>query len=428
MLVFQNNNENFEISDAIHYAAKTPSSDGFFTFAHKGATGKYEGYFIREPFYKKIYEYNTLEQRYMYIYTLDFNKEDIKQILYHLYELRKATFKYYFLSGNCATQTTDLLNVINDSVKEDKIYYLPIDTVKQYKKHIISKTKFIPLINKLNLLITKMSNKERKLFYKIIDNKEDVKSEYPDIVKEAMVHYSTFYFRRFHRVFKNYDSAMDQVYLTQNIKDKSPNPLDKTKPSNLGLGLYTKKNSDYLYFHYRPLFIDIFDIQLNNMQQSTVDTFTFDIISNNKNTKLIKFDLFNIKSFTTQTKFYKPASWSIYSGLNRYNVDNDLKINNEFGLGKTNYILGNSIINTMIYLGSDNIELYIKPYVNFSTTFTGNFKGGISTEYKKYSRKSYYLNQGFITLKNNNLIYQVKYENDNSNYSNRLLLSIKYNF
>ena len=82
----------------------------------------------------------------------------------------------------------------------------------------------------------------------------------------------------------------------------------------------------------------------------------------------------------------------------------------------------------MLYLGSDNSEIYMKPYINFNTTFNGNLKSGISTEYKKYSHGYYYLNQVFITLKDNNLIYQVKYENDNSNYSNRLLLSIKYNF
>jgi len=428
MLLFQNNNESFEIGDAVHFAAETSKKDGFLKYSYKGFNGKYKGYFLREPFYKKIYEYNTLEQRYMYIYTLDFNKEDIKQIIYHLYELRKATFKYYFLSGNCATQTTDLLNIINDNKREDKIYYLPIDTIKQYKKNIISKSKFIPLINKLNLLIKKMSKREKKLFYKIINNKEDISPKYPDIVKEAMVYYSTFYFRRFHRVFKNYDSSMNQVYTEQNIKDKSLNPLDKTQPSNIGIGLYANKDNDYLYFHYRPLFIDIFDIQLNSMQQSTVDTFTFDIISNNKNTKLIKFDLANIKSFTTQTKFYKPVSWSIYCGLNRNNIDNGLKINTELGLGKTNSIFKNSIINTMLYLGSDNSEFYIKPYINFNTTFNGNLKGGISTEYKKYSNDYYYLNQGFITLKDNNLIYQIKYENDNSTYSNRLLLSVKYNF
>lgn len=428
MLVFHSDNEDLEIGDVVHFAAETSKKDGFFKYSYKGFNGKYKGYFLREPFYKKMYEYNTLEQRYMNIYTLDFTKKEILQIIYHLYELRKATFKYYFLNGNCATQTTDLLNIISDKKREKKTYYLPIDTIKVYKNNIVSKSKYIPLVNKLNLLISKMTIKEKELFYRIIKTNEDIKEKYPDIIKEAMVDYSTFYFRRFHRVYRNYDSVMDKSYIKQDIEDKSFDPLNKTQPSNVGLGLYSLNDGDYLYFHYRPLFIDMFDIQLNNIQQSQVDTFTFDILLNNEITKLIKFDLVNIKSYTTQTSFYKPASWSIYSGLNRENIDNTIKFNNEIALGKTVPLFFNTIINTMFALGFDDTDIHIKPILNVYCNFNQHIKLGISSEYKYYFKNYYYNNKAFITLKDNNFIYQFKYENDNSNNPNKVLFSIKYNF
>ena len=214
MILFSNDNESINIGDAVHYAAKTPK----------------EG--------------------------LDFTKEQIEMLQYHLFELRKATFKYYFMDENCASQTTDLLNVVTFNIRKDKNYYLPIDTIRSYENNVIKKQKFTPLVNKLNLLLEKMTNEELILFNNTIKSNIQVSNTYPDIVKEAMVYYSTFYFRRFHRVFKNYDSAMNQVYKQDNIKDNSLNPLDKSRPSNIDIGVYLQNNKNYLYMHYRPLFID----------------------------------------------------------------------------------------------------------------------------------------------------------------------------
>ena len=216
MLLFSNENEPLEIGDVVHFAAKTSTDDNFLKYSYKGMTGQYNGYFIREPFFKKIYEYNTLEQRYMYIYTLDFTKEEIRTILYHLYELRKATFKYYFLDGNCASQTTDLLNIINIKNYKKSFYYLPIQTVSDIKDRIKNKDRFIPLLNKLNLLIQKMTPEEKKLFNELIEIQKEIDKNTPNIVKEAMVIYTTFNFRRFHNIHKNYENVMSQNYQKQN--------------------------------------------------------------------------------------------------------------------------------------------------------------------------------------------------------------------
>ncbi|VAY86319.1 putative outermembrane protein [hydrothermal vent metagenome] len=390
--------------------------------------GSYNGYFLREPFFKKIYEYNTLEQRYMYIYTLDFDQKQILQLLYHLFELRKATFKYYFLDGNCASQATDLLNIVNNKNRKNSIYYLPINSVQNNKKNIIQKTRFIPLINKLTLLLDKMTSKEKKLFNQIIKQHLQVTKNMPDIVKEAMVYYSTFYFRKFHRVYKNYNSVMRQNYKKQIIKDESLEPLKKTKPSNIGLGLYSQNNINYLYFHYRPLFIDMFDIQLNSLQESEVDIFTFDTIFNKENSKLLKFNFLNIKSFPTQLSFYKPMSWAIYSGLNRNNKDNLIKSNNEIGFGKTLSVLNYSTINMLLYLGNDNSDIYIMPYLNINTYLSNNAKIGISTYYKKYDGDNYNNNRIFLSYRYENFLYSLEYSEDNSAYDEKYVFNIKYNF
>jgi hypothetical protein len=427
MLLFTNDDEDMSLGDCVHYAAHTPK-EGFFKYAYKGSTGKYTGSFIREPFFKKIYDYNTLEQRYMYVYTLDFTKQQIKYLQYHLYELRKASFKYYFMDENCASQTTDLLNVVTSNIRKDKTYYLPIDVVRDYEDKIVDKNRFTPLINKLDMLVAKMTSDELKLFENTIKSNVEVRDNYPDIVKEAMVYYSTFYFRRFHRVFKNYDSAMNQKYIKQSIVDKSLDPLDKPKPSNFEVGVYNLNSKDYLYLHYRPLFINLYNIQLDNIQQSDVDTFSWDIIVNKNNIKLNKFNIVNLKSFTKQSIFYRPTSWGLYSGFNRENNTNELKFNNEIGVGRTITFSDNLSSNILMYLGMDNIDMYLKPYVNVNYYLSNNTKIMNTTIIKQYDGDYYFENKLLLAYSLNDYQYNLETINTDSKSGNSLRFSIMYSF
>jgi len=107
--------------------------------------------------------------------------------------------------------------------------------------------------------------------------------------------------------------------------------------------------------HYRPLFIDEYDFQFNNIQQSTVDTFACDLIIRENNIKLNKFSFVNLKSFTEQSIFYKPSSWALYSGLNR---DNKLVFNNELGVGRTISIVDDLSTNVLLYFSFLYLDIW----------------------------------------------------------------------
>lgn len=429
MLLFSKNNIPLEVGDVVHFAAKTSNKDNFFKYSYKGLLGEYNGYFIRGPFFEKIYEYNTLEQRYMYIYTLNLSKNEIQSILYHLFELRKATFKYYFLDGNCASQTTDLLKVLNINKNTEKsFYYLPIQTVSDFENKIIEKKRFIPLINKLNILIKNMTESEKKLFNNIIESQESINSNTPDIVKEAMVIYTTFNFRRFHNIHRNYKNVMNQKYTKQNILDVTPDPLLKSKPSNLGIGYFSNEKNSYINIHYRPLFIDLFDIQNNDLQESQIDTFAFDFLLKENHSKLNKFNLINIKSLPLQTSYYKPLTWSLYSGFNRANNKENLNYTNELGIGRTLSINDFSRASFLLNVGIDNLNYFIKPNILLNFYTSANTKTSIYTSYKYYSGEYFYQNKLYTSYKYKNYLFTLKYTNDNSENKNKYLISLKYNF
>jgi hypothetical protein len=428
MLLFTDDNKSIELGDAVHFAAKTNKQDGFFEYSYNGFSGKYYGYFIREPFYNKIYEYNTLEQRYMYIYKLDFTKEEILELLYHLFELRKARFKYYFLDGNCASRTTELLKVIQDDNIENKsFYYLPINTLEDFEYKITDTQKFIPLLNKLKLLIMKMNSEEKSLFFNIINNKSFVDKETPDIVKEAMVSYTTFHFRKLKKVYRNYNSVMEQSYQKEVIQDNSLQPLAKTKPSNLTIGMYRKSDMDYVYMSYRPLFLELFDYQNNSMQESEITTFNWDARVNDNKMILDRFDLANIKSLPKVSKFFRPVSWSLYSGFNRENESEYLSWINEFAIGKT-YSFENSYISLLGYIGFENDRFYGKPEIIYSYYFSNRIKLGFKNYYKKYIKESYSLNRYYLSYKKEKISYGISLIEKDAITSKDVLFTVKYNF
>jgi len=428
MLLFSDKNKSIEESDVIHFAAQTPRTDGFFKYSYKGLSGKYNGYFIREPFFKKLHEYNTLEQRYLYVYELDFKKEQIEFLLYHLYELRKATFKYYFFDVNCASQISDLLALIDDrNAKSNYNFYLPIYSLMDFENRITNQKSFMPTINKINYLINKMNPEEKKLFFNNIKYSNKVDESYTNILKESIQLNTILKFRKFNIVDKNYENVMNQTFIKNEIIDTQKHPLKKVKPTNLELG-YLKTYDNFIFLKYRPLFTELNDFQFNNLQKSEINTLTWEVLLNNSNSKLNYLNLINIKSLPKQLTFYNPLSWSLYLGLNRLNSYNDLKINTEAGFGRTFNIIENLHSSLLINLGFDNENIYLKPFVYLDYEFE-TFKLSTKYEYKTYLNKDYfYIYSLSLSKKFNDKFLNFEISNLSSYDELDYKLSFKINF
>jgi hypothetical protein len=429
MLIFNDNNTSIDIADTIHFSAKIDSSHNTFQYAYEITTSRYDAYFIREPFFKKIYQYNTIEQRFMYIYDLNLNKKKILNLIYHIYELRKATFKYDFLYGNCSSEIIELLHIEDKTINLDSngLFYLPIYAINSLKDKINNTTTLIPIYNKINSLISKMSKDEVDIFNKVIKTNKLPKGTLSDIVKEALVYYSIYNFRKHHIAFKNYDEIMNFKYKKTVLKNNYTDPLKKTQPSNIGIGYYNSSTKNGTSISFRPLLLDKHDIQNNKLQEADISLLNTELIYTNNDIKLYKFDLLDINSYAVQNNFHKPLSWSFYSGYNRNNLSNNLKIENYIGLGATRKYF-NSFNSILINVGIENDIAYVKPIYNFSKTYK-NVKFGFSIYTKNYTKNNRYINKTFyFNLKLKSFLLGIDLINDNSINDNQLNYSLKYNF
>jgi hypothetical protein len=117
---------------AINFAAET-GTDGGASFAIKGLTGFYSGYFSVIPYYQKLKQYGDWENRDIWEYRLDFTRDETEVVLEHVWELLEVSFPYYFFDDNCSFHLLALLEVARPGLRlssDFPLWVIPVDTVR----------------------------------------------------------------------------------------------------------------------------------------------------------------------------------------------------------------------------------------------------------------------------------------------------------
>lgn len=89
--------------NTLNFSAET-GADGGMMFAVKGLLGLYPGKYTVMPYYMKIAEYNDMENRDLWEYSLALSSAEVDRLAAHAWELGQGTFPYYFFSKNCSYQ------------------------------------------------------------------------------------------------------------------------------------------------------------------------------------------------------------------------------------------------------------------------------------------------------------------------------------
>lgn len=95
---------------AVDYAAAVDSQNAVI-YALRGLFGLFRGEFSIYPYAFKIREYNDLESRDIWEYSLDMTAEERAQLIDHLWELGHAWFRYFYTRRNCSWHILGALEV-----------------------------------------------------------------------------------------------------------------------------------------------------------------------------------------------------------------------------------------------------------------------------------------------------------------------------
>ena len=424
------NEETPLISNAVNFAAKTDDTNGLI-FAYKGLFGEYEGRYSILPYYEKIKEYNNLEQRDIWEYDLDLTQDEIDRLVLHAFELKDSYSDYFFFKENCSYNILWLLEVARydlDLVSHFTFKTVPLDSIKILKPYNLikdSKFRYSNMRKMKNILEEKIENKEHLKTY--VNENEPLNETLSTDDKISYLDFKILYLQ-YQRANNEYEKDEYLKKYLQLLKERSSynrasaydiktpfNPLNSHDSAKVSL-FYD--SSDSFELGLKPVYNDIYDISEGYLEGAYIDFFDLNIKkTKDENVKVDKFTLLKIKSLAQQDMIFKPLSWGIDLGYERFKDQSDyLKIKPESGFtfgNEKNFIY--TMIGSNVYY-KDSDQLYsIGSSVGFITNQFDDIKLGFRYSHDRYN-KSLENNEFEISTTykiEQNIALNIKYINDN---------------
>lgn len=393
MIVFHDS-ANVELdATVLHFSALT-QNEPFFRYSTNGLLGIFSGYYFYEPFFKKLNEYSEIEQRSLYFNKLVLTDEQKEFLILHLFELKKARFKYYFASKNCGYQINYLLNTVyNKPQNSPLLYFLPRDVIDNQKKNLVNEYTIPPLARRAEIAVSQLNENERLNFSNTIEKGESPEESFSTPTKKALLLYNKYLFRH-KRIITHQFSAISNLSTEDNdiLYEETNSPLDFPAPRKIQLGVeHSNSYTNYL-LSYRPALLDNSDFQIYKTTESTFNILKTQLLLQHYDISLKKLDVLDVKIASPVQSYFLSPSWFINSSFNRENHDENLALSHSFGIGQT-FDLG---INFSYYAGAgydlENMENghgYLYGMLSSYYYFNNKSKFVHESKFKFYKQRIY---------------------------------------
>ena len=328
------------LSTAVNFGANVTENDSSILYAYKGLAGGYSGIFITDHYYKKIQEYGRIEHRDIWEYRLNLTVDETERIVTHLWELQDINFDYYYFDENCSYRLLELLEIARpgiDLTAEFKLTAIPVDTVRAVEntgmiesmayrpsqatvlrhllEHVPVEDQDLIIQLSTDVSITELEaftrlpgDRQRNivdLAYRYLRYQQSSKERDPVIAKRS------------HRLLLLLNSyPKDTTADAETGIPVSPEKGHGSKRASFGAG--QRLDNNYAELGFRMSFHDLEDNEHGFLQGAQINIGNVQIrAEENESLRLYKLDLVDIFSLTSRTRFFKPLSWKVYTGLER---------------------------------------------------------------------------------------------------------------
>jgi len=348
---------------AVNYAAHADQSEGF-KYYLKGIFGLYKGFFSIFPYYKKIFEYNNLESRDLWEYSLNISKENVYLITLHVWELKNIYSYYYFFDKNCSYQILHLLDLGKlhlNAVDHFNYWVIPVDTIRFLKKTGLIRSVYyrpsassrIKAFINANTDITEREIRTARKIAKFEVSPEEIlqknlserkKAQILELSKLIFIYYSIRermpyeeYKKKFLRILKT-RSKIRYIFSYNKSLERTP-PDDGHKSQMLSVSSGTEDGKKFVSLLYRGAYHGLEDYDEGYIFGSEVLFPYFElrnIIDKNK-TVINELSFIRIRSYAPRDIIFKPVSWIVSANLKREWLKNKkiMFFNLTFGMGVT---------------------------------------------------------------------------------------------
>lgn len=181
-----------------NYAATIPPETSGVGYIYGGLTGWFKGDYSVMPFYSRIFQYGSIENRDLWVYDVQLSEDEFDLLLSHLWELvHVGSFYYYFLDENCAgillSTFAAVLPDMRDASELD-FYVAPVEVVKTLDK--VGRVKGYEVIpsqgNILREGLGRLDAQQRAQFFEAIQKKNGELDHIDAAVSETLIQYTSY--------------------------------------------------------------------------------------------------------------------------------------------------------------------------------------------------------------------------------------------
>jgi hypothetical protein len=328
-----------------------PTTTNPFLYPILGLGGGFPGRFELSPFYAKVQEYNHSENRDLWEYELNIDREGSKDILRSVYELRAARIDYFYFDDNCAYILLQLLEIAKPSLElRDKFnsWVIPGDTIRVVAgaEGLIRDIRYRPSIfRRFQALNQRLSPAQAELLQRLVEG--DVTLEEMDVsnFEKAQIIDTFLEFIDFDERLAGSKEAVKwaeprRKALTLRAKlgrELNSEELERLKleiplPENerpelahpptrvtFGLGIVPNSRDGFLEASWRPALHDLGSRQVGYSKELEIQFFNpiLRFYRNDRRLLLQEFNLLRIVAANPDAPLMPQVAWSLYLGMDR---------------------------------------------------------------------------------------------------------------
>lgn len=336
------------VSYAVNYAANVAQPDNDVAFAFKGLFGGYPGVMAIVPYHQKIKEYGEIENRDIWEYRLKLNKNEIRQMMLHTWELKDLRSAYYFFNYNCSYLILNLIETAREDIdltSHFRFKVIPIDTVRAVADAgLVEDVQYRPAAaTVLEQHYALLTNEQQLQVKQMLDLQPDPSQSKPD--NQSAVDYA--------RILEvTYDTLRYQAYQTPEERDKNAAydlallnarsqlqvrdiwpeiPVPEFKPeqghrsARFAAGyrhtIIGDIDENYLLFKARPAYHDLLDPAQGFPPGAQINFFDFAFSYNTDEQELDleSLTIIDVLSLTPVHDLFNPLSWRVNFSYERRN-------------------------------------------------------------------------------------------------------------
>lgn len=331
------------VAHAINFAADVSEVEGGFSYAVKGMFGLYPGYFSLQPYYEKVDEYSNLENRDMWEYPLSLSNDGLERVIWHMWELERVRFDYWFFDENCSYQLLALVSVAEDHLDLTDgfdLKALPADTIRALDEAnlIAADAKYRPsFATKLLSMSEQVSSAEltaaKQLVFDYLPPSELLLDETANPAKVYELAYEWLNFRYRHQGVSR-DEAAKQLHkllvARSKVSQKSglTSPLAPTlapheghKTAQLALSLGQHENTHYLQLSAKPSYHGRYDSLGGYLPNAEINLLELKLRFDEESKEVIPWHLniLEVGNYLQSSAVFSLAAWRVKAEVGRTN-------------------------------------------------------------------------------------------------------------